>query len=203
MRSSLFGFLLKLAGLLVVTFTLWHVTASMLAAPASVLSALLLEFWLPGLVDQAYLEGTRFIVIAAIGEADGQLMSATLAGNQLQLSNDTRLLSYSIPFYAALHFATPMESTIERFTRGLLCLWGLLVIGIIAVVLKDMMLTFGQLMYLRGTLLPSPAIIALAYQFSVLIIPPVAPILLWGFQVRQNPLLGKILGDVTTLLEQR
>jgi len=202
MISPMPRFVVKLFGLLVITFSLWHVTASVLAAPVAISSAAILQWWLPGLVEQAYLQGTSFLVITSIGEVDGQMMSAAVAGNQLQLSNETRLLSYSVPFYAALHFATPMEGAIERFTRGLLVLWLLMVIGLIAIVLKDMMLTFGDVMFTRGALLPAPAVIALVYQFSVLIVPPLAPVLLWAYAAKKNPavarLLGRIIGEDTS-----
>ena len=194
MNTTLVRFVAKLFGLMAITFTLWHVTASMLAAPVALSTGALLQWWLPGLIDHAYLEGTNFLVVTAIGEANGQMMSAAVAGNQLQLSNETRLLSYSVPFYAALHFATPMEGTIERFTRGLLVLWALMVLGLIALVLKDMMVTFGDVMFSRSALLPPPAVIALAYQFSVLMVPTVAPLLLWGYAARSNPLLNALLG---------
>ena len=194
MNTALLRFVAKLFGLLAIMFALWHVTASVLAAPVALAATALLQWWLPGLVEQAYLEGTTFLVITTIGEADGQMMSAAVAGNQLQLSNETRLLSYSVPFYAALHFATPMEGRIERFTRGLLVLWVLMLLGLIAMVLKDMMLTFGDVMFSRGALLPPPAAIALVYQFSVLLVPTVAPLLLWGNAARDNPLLATLLG---------
>lgn len=199
MNTTLLRFVAKLFGLMAITFTLWHATASVLAAPVALSAGALLQWWLPGLIEQAYLEGTTFLVITTIGEADGQMMSAAVAGNQLQLSNETRLLSYSVPFYAALHFATPMEGTIERFMRGLLILWVLMVLGLIALVLKDMMITFGDVMFSRGALLPPPAVIALVYQFSVLIVPTVAPLLLWGYAARTNPLLSSLLGKGVAL----
>ncbi|MEP6390961.1 MAG: exosortase H-associated membrane protein [Halioglobus sp.] len=194
MNTALTRFVAKLFALLAVTFALWHVTASVLAAPVALATAAVLQWWLPGLVEQAYLEGTNFLVITSIGEVDGQMMSAVAAGNQLQLSNETRLLSYSVPFYAALHFATPMENSIERFTRALIVLWLLMIVGLIALVLKDMMLTFGDVMFSRGALLPAPAAIALTYQFSVLIVPTVAPLLLWAYTAKATPLLNILLG---------
>ncbi|MEP4484918.1 MAG: exosortase H-associated membrane protein [Halioglobus sp.] len=199
MNTTLARFVAKLFALLAVTFALWHVLASVLAAPVAVTVATVLQWWLPGLVEQAYLEGTNFVVLTSIGEVDGQMMSAALAGNQLQLSNETRLLSYSVPFYAALHFATPMENSIERFMRALLVLWLLMVLGLIALVLKDMMLTFGEVMFSRGALLPPPAAIALTYQFSVLIVPTVAPLLLWAYVARTTQLLNTLLGTATGL----
>ena len=199
MNTPLLRFVAKLFGLMAITFTLWHVTASVLAAPVALSAGALLQWWLPGLVEQAYLQGTAFLVNTTIGEADGQMMSAAVAGNQLQLSNETRLLSYSVPFYAALHFATPMEGTIERFTRGLLVLWVLMALGLMALVLKDMMITFGDVMFSRGALLPPPAVIALVYQFSVLIVPTLAPLLLWGYAARTNPLLSALLGKALAL----
>ena len=79
-------------------------------------------------------------LLSTLGERDGAILPAREAGNQLAFSADTRVLSYSIPFYAALHFATPGEAAWERFLQGLLVLWLLLTAGMMATALRDLML---------------------------------------------------------------
>ena len=175
-----FGFVVLL---LPAAFIIWHALGSVVAAPVVWVAGELLQWWLPEMVSEVTLEGTRMIISAAVGELDGAILPVSEAGNQLAFQLDTRTLTYSIPFYAALHFATPMESTLERFARGLLILWLLIVIGLVCTALKDLMLTLGETFFALPTVPPASAI-ALTYQFSVLMVPPVAPVLLWAFEAR-------------------
>ena len=48
----------------------------------------------------------------------------------------------------------------------------------------------------RGILVPNANVIGLLYQFSVLIIPSLAPVLVWAWQARDTPLIGDILGAI-------
>jgi len=186
--ARFFGLVLLL---LPVTFVAWYALGSLLAAPAVWLSSLVLSNWFPELIASVTLENTQMMVMSTLGEVDGRFMPATEAGYQLGLPVDTRVLTYSIPFYAALHFATPMPGSWERFARALLLLWLLVILGLVSTTLKNFMLTFGE----RLTELPqSPSadVIALAYQFNTLIVPPLAPILLWGLAVRNTPVMRSL-----------
>lgn len=177
--------------LMPVTFVAWYALGSLLAAPAVWLSSLILGNWFPELIASVTLQDTQMMVMATLGEVDGQLMPAEEAGYQLGLPVDTRVLSYSIPFYAALHFATPMPGSWERFARALLVLWLLVIVGLVSTTLKNFMLTFGD--RLLGLPLAPPAdVIALAYQFNTLIVPPLAPIMLWGLAVRNTPVMQSL-----------
>ncbi|MEQ8516432.1 MAG: exosortase H-associated membrane protein [Chromatocurvus sp.] len=186
--ARFFGLVLLL---MPVTFVAWYALGSLLAAPAVWLSSLILEPWLPELIDSVTLQDTRMMVMATLGEVNGSFLPAEEAGYQLGLPADTRVLTYSIPFYAALHFATPMPASWERFARALLVLWLLVILGLVSTTLKNFMVTFGE----RLIALPQspPAdVIALAYQFNTLIVPPLAPILLWGLAVRNTPVMQSL-----------
>ena len=98
-----------------------------------------------------------------------------------------------------MHFASSIEASFERYARSVLVLWLLMFVGFIAVALKDLMLGVGPVMFETSTL-PPPAVIGLVYQFSVLIVPTVAPLLLWAWVVRDSPrwralLLGRTGGQ--------
>ena len=56
---------------------------------------------------------------------------------------NTRIISYSIPFYAALHFATEKTDYLANFFWGLLVLYLFILLGLISIGLKDLMVTFG------------------------------------------------------------
>lgn len=186
--ARFFGLVLLL---MPVTFVAWYALGSLLAAPAVWLSSLLLENWFPELIASVTLQDTRMMVMATLGEVDGRFLPAMEAGYQLGLPVDTRVLTYSIPFYAALHFATPMPGSWERFARALLVLWLLVILGLVSTTLKNFMLTFGERLIDLPQAPPADAI-ALAYQFNTLIVPPLAPILLWGLAVRDTPVMRSL-----------
>ncbi|MEP1469783.1 MAG: exosortase H-associated membrane protein [Halieaceae bacterium] len=183
-----FGFVVVL---LPAMFIVWHALGSVVAAPAVALSGAILQWWLPELISEVTLNGTHMVIAAAVGELNGALLPSAEAGNQLAFQLDTRTLSYSIPFYAALHFATPMHSSLERFARGLLILWLLIIIGLIFTSLKDLMLGLGALFF--SSSVPPADAIALGYQFSVLMVPPVAPVLIWAFEARDVGLFPQLI----------
>lgn len=186
--ARFFGIVLLL---LPVTFVAWYALGSVLAAPAVWLSSLILVNWFPEMIDTVYLQETQMMVMTTLGEVDGVLLPAEEAGYQLGLPMDTRVVSYSVPFYAALHFATPLPAAWERFARALIVLWILIIVGLVATTLKNLMLTFGvQFIALPQT--PPADVIALAYQFSTLIVPPLAPVLLWGLAVRDAPIMQRL-----------
>lgn len=187
--TRFFGLVLLL---MPVAFIAWFALGSLLAAPAVWISSLVLGYWFPELIASVTLQDTQMMVMATLGEIDGQFMPADEAGYQLGFPVNTRVLTYSVPFYAALHFATPMRASGERFARALLVLWFLIILGLISTTLKNIMLTFGDLL-LDLPQAPPADVIALVYQFNTLIIPSLAPILLWGLCVRHTPVMQRLL----------
>ena len=183
-----FGFVVVL---LPAMFIVWHALGSVVAAPAVALAGEILQWWLPELVSEVSLDGTHMVIAAAVGELNGAILPAAEAGNQLAFRLDTRTLTYSIPFYAALHFATPMQSSLERFARGLLILWLLAIIGLLFTSLKDLMLGLGSTFFASSV--PPADAVALGYQFSVLMVPPVAPVLIWAFEARDVGLFPQLI----------
>ncbi len=192
--ARFFGLVLLL---MPVTFVAWYALGSLVAAPAVWLSSVVLDTWFPELIASVTLNDTQMMVMATLGEVDGRFLPAEEAGYQLGLPVDTRVLTYSIPFYAALHFATPMPGSWERFARALLVLWLLIILGLISTTLKNFMLTFGD--RLLGLPQAPPAdMIALVYQFNTLIVPPLAPIMLWGLAVRETPVMRSLFPAALT-----
>ena len=192
-RNPLRGFLLRVVLLLPAAFLAWHALAGPLVAPALWGAGELLTLWLPDLVAGVRQDGATMLLASRYGELEGVIVPAAEAEFQLGFRVDTRLLSYAIPFYAALHFATPMPGVLERFARGLILLWLAILVGLVCMALKDLMVTLGDLLFAVGGV-PPESVIGVAYQFCVLIVPPVAPLLLWAWEARELPWLREILG---------
>ncbi|MFT4824236.1 MAG: hypothetical protein ACJAUG_002336 [Halioglobus sp.] len=176
--------------LLVPGFVLWMSVDAWLAWPAVWLSDVVFRAWMPEVVAMIQLQGSNALVMTHFGELNGVLVSAEKAGYQMGFPANVRLLSYSIPFYAALHFATPQSDSLGNFAVGLWILFALIFFGLISVTLKNLMLGFGQPFFDQSSvLLPNQHAIAILYQLSILIIPPVSPIIIWAWQSRNYPLL--------------
>lgn len=173
--------------LMPVMFGLWYAAGALLAGPAGWLAGQALVALLPGAVAETGLDGTTFVVVTEFGRIAEQIVSAEQAGHELVLEFNTRLLSYSIPFYAALLWGSRVDEPTQRFAWGLFVLWCLMALGIIAVAAKDLMLLAGDVFLTQAGVPPAP-VVAVAYQFSVLLMPSLAPVLLWLWQLRGTPL---------------
>lgn len=172
--------------LLPVTFGLWYAAGALFAAPAAWLASQLLPWLWPGIILDAGFDQTVFFVITDFGMVDNKIVAASLAGSEIVLEANSRLLSYSVPFYAALIWGTKLDNSFERFAQGLLLLWLFMLMGLLSIIAKDLMLVIGE-PFLSQTALP-PAAIALAYQFSVLLMPSLIPPFLWLWQIRNTDL---------------
>ena len=176
--------------LMVPSFVLWMAISPWLAGPAVWFCDELFRAWMPDVVASVQLKESQALVMTHFGELNGKLVAAEVAGYQMGFPADVRLLSYSIPFYAALLFATPQADGLSKFGWGLWFLYPLVVFGLICVTLKNLMFGLGGSFFNQtATLIPNGNVVGILYQLNILIIPPIAPILLWAWQSRDNPLL--------------
>ncbi len=191
---TLYRFIGLVLLLMIPFFGLWYALGALPSAPALWLAQVTLPWALPEVVQSVVIDGDELMVFTLFGEVGQQVVPLNQAEYQLAFPSNTRILSYSIPFYAALHFASHIDGSIERFARGLLILWLLMFIGVIAVTLKNLMLGLGDLLWTASTTpLPSANVIALLFQFCTLIVPTVAPLMLWAWSVRESPVWRAIL----------
>ena len=136
-QRPLLRFAVTVIALLPTCFLAWYFLGAFVAAPAVMMAKAVLGAWLPELIDSVYLQGTELMVMSTLGEVDGVFLSAQAAGNQLAYPVDTRVLSYSVPFFCALFFATPRDEGWGELAWSLLVLWVLMGIGLVATTLKN------------------------------------------------------------------
>jgi hypothetical protein len=188
-------FLLLVFSLLLPCFALWYFTSDALVMSAIGLGNMILTAWLPDIVETLAPRGAEAILVTRFGELDGRHVTAQQTGEALAFVINTRILSYSIPFYTALHFALARDQIWSRYFSGFVVLYALLVAGLVSLALKDLMVTLGTTFTDHpASAIPHPNIIALLYQLSVLIIPPLAPVVIWVWQNREAPLFGSLSG---------
>ena len=188
-------FLLLVFSLLLPCFALRYFVSDAIALPAIGFAKMILTSWMPNIVETLMPRGAEVILLTQFGELDGRLVAASQTGEALACVINTRILSYPIPFYTALHFALARDNIWSRYFTGFVVLYALLVVGLVSLALKDLMVTLGTTFLDHpASAIPHPNIIALSYQLNVLIIPPLAPVVIWVWQNRYAPLFGELTG---------
>lgn len=187
-------FLLFVFALLIPCFVLWTMASAPLAVPATGLVNILLGGWFPDVVDGVYVQGPDALLMTQFGDLQGRLVTAQEAGGRLGFQIDTRILSYSIPFYTALHFATPRRNYLADYLWGLALIYPFIVLGLLCVCLKELMVNLGAAFLEQPDVFVPPADgIAIGYQLSTLIVPTLVPALVWLWQSRDTVLLRGLL----------
>jgi hypothetical protein len=187
-------FLLTLI-LMPITFGIWYAAGTLFAAPAVWICDFLLSSAYPDIVEAAGLQGVEMMVRTEFGEDGGVIMAAADAGNQIALEINTRLVSYSIAFYAALLMASNLKDAMYKFCMGLFWLWLIMAFGLASILGKDLLLMVGA-PFLNAPGVPPADLIALTYQFNVLLMPTLAPVCLWFWQLRGSPLWEALADDI-------
>ena len=126
--------------LMPITFGIWYAAGTLFAAPAVWLTDFLLSSAYPNIVEAAGLQGAEMMVRTQFGEDGGVIMPAADAGNQIALEINTRLVSYSIAFYAALLMASNLKDAMYKFCIGLFWLWLIMAFGLASILGKDLSL---------------------------------------------------------------
>jgi len=181
--------------LMPITFGVWYAAGTLFAAPAVWLCDFLLSSAYPNIVEALGLQGVKVLARTQFGEDGGVIMAAAEAGNQIALEINTRLVSYSIAFYAALLMASNLKDAIYKFCIGLFWLWLIMAFGLASILGKDLLLVVGA-PFLNAPGVPPADLIALTYQFNVLLMPTLAPVCLWFWQLRGSPLWEALANDI-------
>ncbi|MFT4614262.1 MAG: hypothetical protein ACI9NT_001407 [Bacteroidia bacterium] len=194
-------FLLYVFTLLIPCFALWTVASVPLALPAIGFVSTVLTHWFPDVVHILYVDGSKALLMTQFGEQGGNLIPLSEAEYRLGFELNPRILSYSLPFYTALHFATQKKEYLNSYVWGLLILYPLMALGLLALCLKELMVGLGKPFFDQpGVFVPDPNFIGLTYQLSVLIVPTMGPALIWLLQSRDSPLLRTALEKLNKTL---
>ncbi len=196
-------FLLLIFVLLIPCFAVWTVISQLIALPAIGLVSNVLTSWFPSVVQGLFVDGNDTLLMTEFGELNGSLVPPEQADSRLGFKINSRLISYSIPFYTALHFATQKRRYLSGYFWGIVTLYPLMALGLLCLCMKELMLGVGANFFEQsGVYVPHPNIIGICYQLSVLIVPTIAPALLWFLQSKDAPLLKHALAKLQTVAEQ-
>ncbi len=196
-RLQLRQFLLFVFVLLIPSFALWTAASGPLAIPGIGLVNKMLTGWFPHIVQGLFVDGSDGLLMTRFAHINGALVPATAADSLLGFRIDSRILTYSIPFYTALYFATPGQRQPGNYFWGLLILYPLYVFGLLSLCLKELAVNLGSTFLDQpDTFVPHANVIIILYQLNVLLVPTLAPAALWAWQSRDSELLRGVLGKL-------
>ncbi len=181
--------------LMPISFGIWYAAGELFSAPAVWLCDALLKNFYSHLIDSVWLQGVKMGALTQFGILEEEAVSAITAGNQIELEINTRLVSYSIAFYASLLMASNLQNGLYKFCIGLFCLWVVMAFGLASIVAKDLLVMVGA-PFLSAPSVPPASILALTYQFNVLLMPTLAPVCLWVWQLKDSPLWEALAEDI-------
>jgi hypothetical protein len=184
--ASLKGFFLAALLWLPLAFFLWFVARSAVVFPIVRLARMVLMGWMPDVFSGV---SQDFHVL----EADTRLLAEPQPGQEgrigvLVLESNVLQFCYGIPVLIGLTMATPMNwaQTFKRLALGLAVLIPLASFGVVADLLKSLAFDAGA----GGTAAVARhglglEAVALIYQFGYLILPAIAPVVVWALQNRR------------------
>ncbi len=190
-------FLVLVFVLLLPCFALWTVASEPLARPAVGFVNTVLTHWFPDVVHALYIDGKQTLLMTQFGESGGKLIPLQDAEYRLGFPINTRLLSYSLPFYTALHFAMHRQDSLHTYILGLLVLYPLMALGLLCLCMKELMVNLGNTFLQQpDVFVPDANIIGLLYQLSVLIVPTLTPAAVWLWQNKHAQILQGVFNQL-------
>ena len=169
------GFVVRVLAWLPVTFLVWYVAAPVLLWPAALLVKLASHAALADLVTGIEQSGATLVFSTSLrpGTASAQAARVTVDVNML-------LYAFGLPLYAALVLAVRGARWPRLLALGYAVLTPLVAWGALADFLKNVAITAGLLITSQtGFVGWQRDAIAFAYQLGALILPTVAPAVLW------------------------
>lgn len=165
----------KALGWLLVLLPTWLVVAGVFAAPAGLLAGQAMTMGFPFWVRGASRDGGTLILDTWLGvtAANGQ-------PGYLVAEADFLLYGYGTPLLAALLLASGARRALPKAALGALCLLPFQAFGVAMDWLRQSVLTAGPQVASQVAFDPiQRELVALGYQFGVLVLPALAPVLLW------------------------
>ena len=179
---SLASFLFLVAAWLAPAFFLWWLATPILAWPVAVLSSVVTRTGFGDLVRSVE-QNVEMITFVTSLRPEG---AAITAGVQavLEVPSNVRLFSFGLPLFAAMTLAARDAHTLRRLAIGYAALIPFQTFSVVADFLKN--LTSEPALVSQLGFSPwQRELIVFSYQFGTLILPTVAPAIVWVLLHRQ------------------
>ena len=169
------GFVIRVIAWLPVAFAVWYFAAPILLWPAALIVKLVAHVGLADLVRGIEQSGATLVFATS-------LRPGTAAAQSARITVDVNMLLYAfgLPLHAALVLAARDPRWPRLLGAGYAALTPFIAWGVLADFLKNVAITAGPLVASQtGFVAWQREAIAFAYQLGALILPTVAPAVLW------------------------
>lgn len=194
------AFLLGVLLFLPVTFAVWYLVAWVHLAPLTWLTEQLLQWVFPQAVLWLKLDGSTLVLASNFGtDASGAIVSPPMSDDLMGFHLNPLIYTYSLPLLLALILATPATNKWQQLLWSSIVWLPVAAFSMFFSVLKLLAFDVGLAFQQQQSLSPwSLDAIALAYQTGTLILPMIAPLVIWmalnrGFLLNLAPQLQRIL----------
>jgi hypothetical protein len=175
-------FLFLVAAWLVLTYTIWWLAPQILAWPVATLSRLVTRLAFGDLVQRVEQSGETITFVTSLKPVGVAVAAGTKA--VLEVPSNSWLFSYGLPLLAAMILAAREPHPLRKLAIGYISLVPFQTFSVIADFLKNTIAEPGVASQL-GLSAWQSEVIAFSYQFGTLILPAVAPAVVWVLMHRR------------------
>jgi hypothetical protein len=177
-RTTLGGFVLRVAAWLVPSFFVWYAAAAVFTWPIALLTELVGRIAFGDIVRDVEQQGYLLTIVSTL-----KATAATTdnpAGGVISVELNALLYSFGFPMLAALTLAARQPHALRTLLAGYAVLAPCVTWGIVAEFLRRVVFDTPATVAAQAGFGPAQReMIAFAYQFGVLILPTVAPAVYW------------------------
>lgn len=172
--STVGRFVLRTLGWLPLAFVVWYFAAPLLLAPAVLIARAIVRVGLPDIVRTIEQSGAIATFVTTLRPG------GTALNGVVTVDVNLLLYSFGLPLFAALTLAARERAWKRHLGVGYVALQPFIAWGVLADFLKNVAITAGPAVASQtGFAGWQREAIAFAFQFGSLILPAVAPIVLW------------------------
>ena len=164
-----------------ITFLIWYLTAAWHLAPITMLSQAILHLVTPDALMWLKLDGHNLIVAANFSQTtNGSIVTPALNGDALGFQINPLVYSYGLPLLVSLLLATPTANKLKKIAIGLALILPTELFSMLFSILKTLTFNVGATFIAQQSLSQTGVdAIALGYQVGMLLLPMIAPLLIW------------------------
>jgi len=181
-----------------VAFAAWFYMAIVITWPLTALVDAIMVSWFPEIVTAVKQQGYRLDVITDAGIVTSVAPAASAFRSELVFSLNPLIYGYCLPLFTALALATPLDAgKYWRWCVGLLILYPIQAWGVCFDISKTLLFGLTPEVTTRAALSGwQLEAVALGYQFGYLVLPAVAPLVLWltlyrSFVIQLAPVIAR------------
>ncbi|CAA6807057.1 MAG: Unknown protein [uncultured Thiotrichaceae bacterium] len=182
-----------------ITFFVWYLTATFHLAPVALVTEWVVNVLAPDSLMWLKLDGHTLVIASNFGsDQAGRIVSPPQNGDLLGFHHNPLVYCYSLPLLMALILATPGDDKWLNLIWGALLIFPTEVFSMVFSVLKVLTFDVGAAFQAQQAFTPLKAdMVAMAYQVGALVLPMIAPLLIWiglhrRFMIELAPQLNRV-----------